>query len=595
MFGALLRLYDILRSTGKIQPEGWCEEKVYYRLILDQNGNLLSIEDAKEEKETSKGKVYFKAPMVSVPQRVKRSNQIIPNAFCDAPSYFLGVLNPKQKEYGMKRFAASREFHQKLLSNVDTAPAQAVCHFFQKWNPEEAWHNPLVEPLLDAIAVSGNFLLNVEGEDISTEPSCVKAWNAYISAFNQKEDDKAEYGIDSATGEYGKLARLVPGVKGVKGGQPSGVSLVSFNKTAFEHYGKKKSYNASIGAESAKKIGIALQYLVNHPEHCVYIGDTLILFWAENQNPDYTVVFQVLVSGQKEDVDDELVRKYVQDISELEIPEVDLRHTENAANPFYVLGITPNAGRAAIKFFYNTTFGEEAQKIMNHQKRMLLYRSWEPYGFISIWSLLRAGCREGELNPVMTSVWSDQLSYSILNDQRYPQTLLQKMVFRVKAEKGKVTHIRAAAIKAVLMKNYEKRWGGLTMKVNKECEDMPYILGRLFSVLEHLQDTYAREKGRTIGTGLSEKYFKSVCANPAVNLPVVLKISQTYLDAVSVKNKTYFGKQIGEILGLISMPVNGKNPIPKVLSLEEQGAFILGYYQQKQERYTKKENSEERA
>jgi len=36
------------------------------------------------------------------------------------------------------------------------------------------------------------------------------------------------------------------------------------------------------------------------------------------------------------------------------------------------------------------------------------------------------------------------------------------------------------------------------------------------------------------------------------------------------------------------MPDEG-SPFPKRLDMEEQGAFILGYYQETQDRYTKKE------
>ena len=45
-------------------------------------------------------------------------------------------------------------------------------------------------------------------------------------------------------------------------------------------------------------------------------------------------------------------------------------------------------------------------------------------------------------------------------------------------------------------------------------------------------------------------------------------------------------KQIGLLLDKIGVE---KNSIPQHLSLDEQSMFILGYYHQTQQRYTKKE------
>jgi len=50
-----------------------------------------------------------------------------------------------------------------------------------------------------------------------------------------------------------------------------------------------------------------------------------------------------------------------------------------------------------------------------------------------------------------------------------------------------------------------------------------------------------------------------------------------------------YERQIGEIVDKLEAE---QDPYPSRLTLEEQGLFILGYYHQKQARYTKKTDSE---
>ena len=49
-------------------------------------------------------------------------------------------------------------------------------------------------------------------------------------------------------------------------------------------------------------------------------------------------------------------------------------------------------------------------------------------------------------------------------------------------------------------------------------------------------------------------------------------------------------KQLGSIMDLLNV---GENPLPRQLSLEQQGVFILGYYHQRQQFFKGKAKKEE--
>lgn len=122
------------------------------------------------------------------------------------------------------------------------------------------------------------------------------------------------------------------------------------------------------------------------------------------------------------------------------------------------------------------------------------------------------------------------------------------------------------------------------MALNEECTKVPYVLGRLFAVLEELQE----KANPGINSTIKDRYFNSACANPSITFPLLTKLANTHLKKIFVQKGTviYFEKQIG---GLMNKLAIDNNAWPARLSLPEQGEFILGYYHQVQKRYEKKE------
>lgn len=122
------------------------------------------------------------------------------------------------------------------------------------------------------------------------------------------------------------------------------------------------------------------------------------------------------------------------------------------------------------------------------------------------------------------------------------------------------------------------------MALNENCNDISYVLGRMFSMLENIQQS----ANPTINTTIKERYFNSACATPASVFPILLKLANTHLAKLDERKAVYFKKRMGALMDKIIMPEEGI-PFPARLTLEEQGAFILGYYQETQARYKGKE------
>ena len=182
---------------------------------------------------------------------------------------------------------------------------------------------------------------------------------------------------------------------------------------------------------------------------------------------------------------------------------------------------------------------------------------------------------------------SGSLIRSVLMGQPYPRLLLDQVEIRIRAER-EITRGKAAVIKAFLLKQptneylNESSKEALCVELNQNTTYQPYLLGRLFAVLEGLQE--ATNPG--INTTIRDRYFNSACATPAVVYPQLIKLAQAHLKKLGGRQEVYYKKQIGEILTKFN------RDYPVRLNLYDQGIFQLGYYHQTQARYMKKEDKE---
>lgn len=183
---------------------------------------------------------------------------------------------------------------------------------------------------------------------------------------------------------------------------------------------------------------------------------------------------------------------------------------------------------------------------------------------------------------------------AILENTLYPAALYYAVINRIRADSDepkegfrKINYQRAAMIKAYLIRKYRYQESPqikevLSMSLNEQSTQPAYLLGRLFAVLEKVQ----QEAIGDMNASIKDRYFTSACASPATVFPLLLRLSQHHI------SKAEFGyasdRRIEEIMNLLEM---NDNPIPAHLSLDEQGIFILGYYHQRAAFFVPKANN----
>ena len=585
MLEELVELYDELCKQGKVLPEGWGMAKVSHKIQLDKEGHCKGIISAKEKVKVKNGNKEVEiAPTRKVPLPVIRTISVKANFLCDTPTYLLGVAKDGNKERANECFEAARKLHHKVLDHCRAEEAKAILAFFDTWDYEHAETDPIIQERIEELAAANNLIFTVDGKDTTTNPDIEEAWDNYLTTSRETAKNTLK-GQCLVTGERNQpIAILHPKIKGVAGAKTTGANLVSFNEPAFWSYGKdkKQGENSPISEHAAFAYGTALNQLLADRRHTQVIGDTTVVYWSKHA----ITAAQDVIAARLGNVGESEMHSWDEIAEQIKkglTVNID-GETLNQNEPFYILGLAPNASRIAVRFFEENRFGEVLQNLEAHQKRMELQGpDWEK-GEIPLWKILKETTNPNTKESCASPLMAGSLLRAVLENTKYPGSVYNQVLMRVFKDQ-EISHTKAAFIKAYLLKNATKHWEGkLQMAVNTETTEISYVLGRLFSVLEDIQQNAIPEINATI----KKRYFNSACTTPAAAFPILLKLTNSHIGKFEKPKAIYFKKKLGALMDQIEMPNTGM-PFPKRLNLEEQGAFVLGYYQETQAKYVKKQ------
>lgn len=584
---ALTAYYEQLVRQGKLSAPGWDDSfKVSYELRLNDAGQLLRVVPLLTEKTVGKKTVLAPRAM-RVPAHEKRSSGIAANFLCDNSTYLLGADEKGKPERSTDCFKACAKLHHTILDGVDSPAARALLAYFDSWDPAQASTHPLLAEQWKEITGNANLIFGYEAADhshsfVNDDPAIQNAWQTH---YNDRSAD-SDMGQCLITGKYAPIERTHPNISGVPGAQSSGAALVSFNAPAFCSYGHEQGDNAPVSKYAAFAYTTALNRLLADRSHCKHVGDTTILCWAENAEPVYQDAMIMFLFGADEaagiqENDVQAALKRLSAGQTVPFLEKELSPDQH----FYLLGLAPNAARLSVRFFLRDTFGCFAQNLQKHAEEMEIDCSEkEKFRTLPIWAVVNETTRTVPGQPAKPSPQlAGDLLRAVLTGGRYPATLLNGVTLRIRAEQN-VTRGRAAVIKAYYLRNYptELNKEVYTVSLN-ETTNVPYLLGRLFSVLEAVQK--AANPG--INTTIKDRYFNAACATPGMSFPTLLRLSQKHLRKLNDGLATHYDKQITELMA--QLPASG---FPARLSLPDQGKFTIGYYHQTQKRYVKKNEEE---
>lgn len=584
---ALTQYYQRMASLGgDVAPEGFEYKELPFIIVIDEQGRFVQLEDTREIQGKKKvGRKFL------VPKGLGRSgakSYEVSNILWDHYGYVLGVAkevdgvakkDPEQiaSEVAKNQTLADNQHHSfvKAVDELhhaicDDIGVLAVKRFLA--NADEITKVISSDNWAECFKIKGcnlSFRLVSEVRDLVCQSKSVQA---YLSSQKQENNTTGQTGICLVTGQHTTIARLHNAIKGVNA-KPS--PFTSVNLSAFESYGKQQGYIFPVGEQAMFEYTTALNMLLDS-DNRFRVGDVTAVCWAQKPTPLETKV-SILINGVKDNPN-----AHIDEVKGLYNSLYKGVYQEpNAKDKFYVLGLSPNSARIVVRFWHETTVAELSENIAAWYDDLQMVRGDNsPYPpFMPLPRLLGNLVLDGKLENLPPDIIAG-VTQSALNNRPLSTGLLQLALRRNKAEQ-KVTHGRACLIKAYL--NRAVRCGSLShikeldMSLDKSRDDIGYLLGRLFAVLEKIQEEANPNLNATIG----ERYFGSASSTPISVFGTLMRLSKHHLAKINnIGRRVNLEKLQQEIIAKI-------NQFPSHLNINQQGLFSIGYYHQKQDFYVK--------
>lgn len=555
-----------------IPPEGWTRRGIDYVLVLDESGECVNVETVLTKQKAKVTGLDVMLPAIGK-QALKHANSgKDANLLWDNASFIFG--RGKKGVLKLESFISTIET---WLHDCPDAGIHAVKTFCERLKNDPG----LADRLLARFGLAEDF----EKRDpviafrlLSDGPIYVQDRPTVIAAYNKARLSYASdtlHGTCLITGEEDvPIAKNEIVVKGVWGAQSSGANIVSFNKHAFESYGKRdrQGENAPISQAISSAYTTALNHLLrkDSPQR-LQVGDASVVFWADRPTEWETGVVDIFGEPTKDDPD-----RNVRAVTSL-YSAIDngLLENETCQTRFFALGLAPNAARIAIRFWQHGTVAEMAGRIKQHFDDLEIERSLRDPSYLSLFRLLVSVATQGKADNIPPNL-GGELMRSILAGLPYPQTLLAAAVRRIRAE-HEVTYARAALIKGYV--NRSTRYSNpnvkeeLTMSLDEANRNVGYRLGRLFAVLEKIQE----EANPGINATIRDRFYGAASSTPVTVFSTLLKLKNHHLSKLENRGRAVnFEKRVGEIM-------EGLSDFPAQLPIADQGRFAIGYYHQRQD------------
>lgn len=583
----LKALYDYYNRCDHLPASGMEEKEIGFVIVISKEGKFVRFEDCRID--NKQARTYL------VKKHVGRSSAVAANYLYDNSTYVLGYADIEKskgdteqtKKQSDKEYACLEAFKEKVISIYKTYPYSmdlaAICKFYQQ-NKEEILSSVSQDSLWEDIKKNlskkySTFSFRIDG-DLK-----IVAEKKELLQLENSEDDNNGNGFCLITGNKGTTvdtttATMIPGSQAT-------AKLVAFQvNSGYDSYGKKKCGNAPITKDAEFAYTTALNAMLQKGSHNKFgVGNRTFVFWAssnaEAAEQTEESLFDLLGFADEEQDDPnariEQVRKVFTSIYSGTLKT-------SLDDRFYILGLAPNSARIAVVYWSECSLKEFAEKILRHFDDMEIIdtrKDGKPYmGIKSMLAAVTLNGKQSEATPNLP----EAVVKSIFQGTPYPFTLFSACIRRIRAESGNKDNNAIRIARMAIIKAYLNRINDNNKKIDtmldKSNTNQGYLCGRLFAVLDKIQ-----EDANGIRS-ICERYMNAASATPASVFATILNLSYHHMEKLTNESrKIFYEKMKQEIIDKI--PATG---FPAHLDLQDQGRFFIGYYHQRQDFFTKKED-----
>lgn len=567
----LKALYDYYHRSGDLPVLGMELKEIGFIIVIDKYGNFLRFEDRRIDKKS--------AQKFLVKKSVGRSSAPVANYLYDNSQYVFGYSDKGDMENMRKYFEVFKAKVEEIYDVFSDNVALKAVYTFYRQDPSIMVEIMQNDPLWTDIIKNLNKKYSIFSFLIEGDTEIVASKRELI---NLEYDDNEILGRPCLViGKHSKTVEVTTATM-IPGSQAT-AKLVAFQvNSGYDSYGKSKGYNAPISEEAEFAYTTALNHLLRSDSHNKFmIGSRTFLFWASSNSDASKASEDSLFAlfGRTEDDDPnkriELVRHTFMSIFSGDLPA-------NKDDRFFILGLAPNSARIAVVYWNELPLREFAGLISKHFTDMEIAdtdarKEKKPY--MSLYSILGSVTLGGKSSDATPNL-PDAVVKSVFQGLPYPFSLFQACIRRIRAKQS-INITRAAIIKAYLNRlNDNNNNKKLDIMLDKENQNQGYFCGRLFAVLDKIQ-----EDANGIHS-IRERYMNSASATPAMVFATILNLSTHHLEKLNGGGQIFYERLKQEIISKLDA-----NGFPAHLDLQDQGRFFVGYYHQRQTLFSSDKNN----
>lgn len=567
----LKALYEYYHRCGDLPQKGMELKEIGFLIVIDKEGHFLRFEDRRIDKK--------QAQKFLVKKHVGRTSALAANYLYDNSGYVFGYSDKgdvmAQYQTFKDKVKSIFDLHQdnEDLIAVQKFYEQEQAEMLEQMKGDSLW--PEIEKNLNKKYSTFSFLIDGDTKIVAEKTELLDIDEEQPSTTGQ---------VCLVSGKRGNVvetttATMIPGSQAT-------AKLVSFQvSSGYDSYGKSKGGNAPISEDAEFAYTTALNHLLeSNSRNKFMVGSRTFVFWASKNDEAgkqaEKSIFNMFGFAEQEDDPNrniEQVRKVFEAIY-----SGNIKTTSD--NTFYILSLAPNSARIAVVYWAEVPLKEFAGTICKHFDDMeVVDTRLEKKPYMSLRNILSTVTLGGKVSDATPNL-PDAVVKSIFQGIPYPQPLFASCIRRIRAESSdkdnNAVHItRAAIIKAYL--NRIDKNQKIQVMLDKDNNNQGYLCGRLFAVLDKIQEEANNQHS------IRERYMNSASSTPAAVFSTILNLSNHHVE--NLKNegrKIYFEKLKQEIMSKIDA-----DGFKAQLDLQDQGRFFIGYYHQRQDFFTKNEDS----
>lgn len=568
----LKALYDYYHRCGDLPQKGMERKEIGFLIVVNKEGHFLRFEDRRNKDKKQAQKFLVK-------KHVERTSALSANYLYDNSGYVFGYSD---KGDVMAQYQTFKEKVNHIYEAHPNNPDITALHKFYLQEQADILEQMKSDSLWTDIVKN-------LGKKYSTFSFLIEGDTKIVAEKSELLDCETERPrgeqICIVSGEKGMAvetttATMIPGSQ-------AKAKLVAFQvSSGYDSYGKSKGGNAPISEDAEFAYTTALNHLLESDSRNKFmIGSRTFLFWASSEDEASLKAEESFfdLCGFNEQKDDpnkniEQVRKVFNAIFTGELKTT-------SEDTFYILGLAPNAARIAVTYWAEIPLKKFAGTICKHFDDMEIVDTRpdkKPY--MSLRNILCAVTLGGKSSDATPNL-PDAIVKSIFQGLPYPQALFASCIRRIRAEssdhdKNAVHITRAAIIKAFLNRLQDNK-KLIQPMLDKENTNQGYLCGRLFAVLDKIQEEANKQHS------IRERYMNSASSTPAAVFSTILNLSNHHFEKLeSEGRRIYFEKLKQEIISKIDA-----NGFHTQLDLQDQGRFFIGFYHQRQDFFTKNDDN----